>query len=60
MSHPTDPTLLLESLPVVPWESDATTEQLTYVGPQAVGLLGYPAATWLGDAFWSDHIFPDD
>lgn len=60
MSHPTDPTLLLESLPVVPWENDPTTGRVTYVGPQAVGLLGYPVASWLGDTFWIDHIFPDD
>lgn len=33
---------LLESTLAVPWEANAKTWQFTYVGPQAVKLLGYP------------------
>ncbi len=52
--------LLLESFQAVPWEADATTYQFTYVGPQAVGLLGFPSQQWLDFDFWPLHIHPED
>jgi len=51
---------LLESIQAVPWEADATTYQFTYVGPQAVGLLGFPSQQWLESDFWPLHIHPED
>ena len=50
----------LESTPLVPWEADATTGTLTYVGPQALDYLGYPLENWLEPSFWAKHILPDD
>ncbi len=52
--------LLLESTNAVPWEADCTTWQFTYVGPQAIKLLGYPPQQWLDIDFWTSHIHPDD
>jgi len=60
MHKPTDPTLLLESLLIVPWEIDVATGQLTYVGPQAVGFLGHPLEDWHTADFWDARVFPDD
>jgi len=51
---------LLESTEVVPWEADAKTWQFTYVGPQAVKLLGYPVDRWYEKNFWRDCIHPED
>ena len=51
---------LLEATRVVPWEADAGTWAFTYVGPQAVQLLGYPVERWYEGDFWSSHIHPDD
>ena len=50
----------LESSPLVPWEADARTWHFTYVGPQAVDLLGFPVDDWYEPSFWSDRIHPDD
>lgn len=52
--------LLLESTHVVPWQANAETCQFTYVGPQAVNLLGYPIDEWLKEEFWPEHIHPED
>ena len=52
--------LLLETTSAIPWESDAKTWKFTYVGPQAVALLGYPRERWLEKDFWVDHIHPED
>ena len=52
--------LLLESTHAVPWEANAETCQFTYVGPQAVKLLGYPLDEWLKEGFWPEHIHPQD
>jgi PAS domain S-box-containing protein len=52
--------LLLETTSAIPWEADAKTWQFTYVGPQAVELLGYPADCWYERDFWVSHIHPDD
>jgi PAS domain S-box-containing protein len=51
---------LLESTNAIPWEADAKTWMFTYVGPQAVDLLGYPRELWLEKDFWVDHIHPED
>ncbi|TDI37617.1 MAG: PAS domain S-box protein [Acidobacteria bacterium] len=52
--------LLAESTNVVPWEADARTWLFTYVGPQAVKLLGYPVKRWYDEDFWVEHIHPED
>lgn len=52
--------LLLETTYVIPWEADGTTWCFTYVGPQAVHLLGYPLADWYEPDFWAVHIHPED
>ncbi|MCZ6525434.1 MAG: PAS domain S-box protein, partial [Gammaproteobacteria bacterium] len=51
---------LVESTNAIPWEADAKTWQFTYVGPQAVRLMGYPVKQWYEKDFWADHIHPDD
>ena len=51
---------LLETTNVVPWEAEAKTGRLTYVGPQAVGLLGYPLERWFEPNFRPAHTHPDD
>ena len=33
---------LLETANVVPWEADSRSVRVTYVGPRAEALLGYP------------------
>ena len=40
--------------------ADAQTWCFTYVGPQAVELLGFPVEDWYDPSFWTDHIHPDD
>ena len=52
--------LLLESVDIIPWEADAESWFFTYVGPQAVKLLGYPLKQWYENDFWTAHIHPDD
>ena len=44
----------------VPWEFDLTTRRFTFVGPQAVQLLGYPVEHWYRENFWLDNLHPDD
>jgi len=51
---------LLESTLAVPWEANAKTWQFTYVGPQAVKLLGYPVEQWYQKDFWVEHLHPED
>ena len=51
---------LVESTNAIPWEANAKTWQFTYVGPQAVKLLGYPVKQWYEKDFWADHIHPED
>ncbi|MCZ6690560.1 MAG: sigma 54-interacting transcriptional regulator [Planctomycetota bacterium] len=52
--------LLIETSPVIPWEADARSWCFTYVGPQAIKLLGYPLEEWYEKDFWSTHIHPED
>ena len=51
---------LLESTHAVPWEAKMESGSFSYVGPQAVELLGYPQEKWLGEDFWTVHMHPDD
>ena len=50
----------LESTRIVQWEADARTWVFTYVGPEAVRLLGFPVERWLEPDFWAAHVHPDD
>jgi len=52
--------VLLETTNAIPWEADAKTWQFTYVGPQAIKLLGYPLEQWAEKDFWASHIHPED
>jgi len=52
--------LLLETAHVIPWVADAASWDFTYVGPQAVEILGYPIERWYERGFWEAHIHPDD
>lgn len=51
---------LAEQARVVPWEADEEAGRLTYVGPQAEALFGYPATDWYAPNFWADHLHADD
>jgi diguanylate cyclase (GGDEF)-like protein/PAS domain S-box-containing protein len=51
---------LVESTDVVPWTANANDLKFTYVGPQAVKLLGLPPAHWYEPAFWSTNVHADD
>ena len=51
---------LLDSTNIVPWEADASTMAITYIGDQAEQMLGYPKDEWFEPDFWIDHIHPDD
>jgi len=50
----------VESARAIPWEADLSTWRFTYVGPQAVTLLGYPLDVWYEQDFWIRHLHPDD
>ena len=51
---------LVETVRVIPWESAVEATNLSYVGPQAEDLLGYPRERWYEDGFWNTIIHPDD
>ncbi|HEX5022427.1 MAG TPA: ABC transporter substrate binding protein, partial [Candidatus Binatia bacterium] len=51
---------LVETTSAVPWQADAQSWRFTYVGPQAVRLLGYPLEQWYQKDFWVSHLHPDD
>jgi diguanylate cyclase (GGDEF)-like protein/PAS domain S-box-containing protein len=51
---------LVESTDVIPWSADPDTLRFTYVGPQAVKLLGYAQQQWYKDGFWLERMHPDD
>lgn len=51
---------LSSTINCLPWEADAQTWQFTYVGPQAVKILGYPIHRWYEDDFWAKHIYAKD
>ena len=52
--------LLLETTRAIPWEADAETWRFTFVGPQALSVLGYPLDQWYEKDFWTSHIHPED
>jgi PAS domain S-box-containing protein len=51
---------LVETTAAIPWQADLETWVFTYVGPQAVKLLGYPLEQWYEKDFWVDNLHPDD
>ncbi len=51
---------LVETTAAVPWQADIETWVFTYVGPQAVKLLGYQLEQWYEKDFWVSHLHPDD
>jgi two-component system sensor kinase FixL len=51
---------LVETTAAVPWLADVESWVFTYVGPQAVRLLGYPLERWYEKDFWVSHLHPDD
>jgi len=51
---------LIESSNVITWEMDLASELFTFVSPHAEALLGYPLNDWYEEAFWQNHIHPDD
>ncbi|MDH5648302.1 MAG: EAL domain-containing protein [Gammaproteobacteria bacterium] len=51
---------LVECSSAIPWEMDLLEWRFTYVGPQAVEILGYPVDDWYKKNFWIQHLHPDD
>jgi len=51
---------LVETTTAIPWEIDLSTNLFTYVGPQALNVLGYPITDWYTENFWRDHINSKD
>jgi PAS domain S-box-containing protein len=52
--------LLVEASGIIPWEIDLHSGHLTYIGPQAVNVFGYPIEAWYEKDFWLDHLQPED
>jgi PAS domain S-box-containing protein len=53
--------LLLKSLPIIPFTCDPADNRITYVSPVIEGITGYPPSAFLGDAgFWLDKIHRAD
>jgi len=44
----------------VTWQSDIASRRISYAGPQAVRLLGFPLAAWYEEGFWEGRIANDD
>jgi PAS domain S-box-containing protein len=57
---PVDARAFLEQTPLVPFEMDAETGRVTWVGPQAEAYLGLPVTAWSNPDFWARVIVPDD
>ncbi|HXI23484.1 MAG TPA: PAS domain-containing protein [Pyrinomonadaceae bacterium] len=51
---------LLNVTHILPWEADFETSRFTFVGEQAVPMLGYPIEEWYEPGFWPRHLHPDD
>jgi len=51
---------LLDATHILPWEADFSTSMYTYVGEQAVDILGYPLEDWYEPDFWPKHLHPAD
>ncbi|MHB9098262.1 MAG: ABC transporter substrate binding protein [Syntrophales bacterium] len=53
--------LLLESLPIIPFTCDPADNRISYVSPVIEGITGYPPSAFLGNAdFWLDKIHRAD
>ncbi|GAB4151013.1 MAG: hypothetical protein Fur0046_30260 [Cyanobacteria bacterium J069] len=52
--------LIAERVQIIPWESHLLTDRFTYIGPQAVEILGYPLEDWHIEDFWVNHIYGPD
>jgi signal transduction histidine kinase len=44
----------------VTWQSDIASRRISYAGPQAVRLLGFPLAAWYEEGFWEGRLARDD
>jgi signal transduction histidine kinase len=44
----------------VSWQGDVRSQRFTYVGTQAVHLLGFPLAAWYEEGFWVTHLAPEE
>jgi len=51
---------LLDLAQIIPWEADAESWRFTYVGTQAVAILGYPVEHWYKKDFWVSHLHLED
>lgn len=51
---------LLKTSNIVPWEAPIGHNQFTYVGEQAVDILGYTREQWKDEGFWLRHLHPAD
>ena len=51
---------LLDATHILPWEADCAGSQFSYVGEQAVSMLGYETEEWYARGFWADHLHPED
>ena len=51
---------LAETVRLIPWEADPETFRFTYVGPQAVEILGYPVEAWYQEGFWVNRLHAAD
>ncbi len=52
--------VFLQNTILVPWEFDLETGRFTYVGPQAISLLGYPMEQWFEPHFLEEHLHSED
>jgi PAS domain S-box-containing protein len=52
--------LLLNVTHIFPWEAAFPSGLFTFVGGQAVSLLGYPIEDWYQPGFWPAHLHPQD
>ncbi|HEY5885573.1 MAG TPA: ATP-binding protein [Pyrinomonadaceae bacterium] len=51
---------LLSVTHVFPWEADFATGSITFLGDQAVNVLGYAVEEGYLPGFWGSHLHPDD
>ncbi len=51
---------VLETTRAVPWQADACSLQITFIGPQVEELLGYPQDAWFEEGFWQSRLHPED
>ena len=51
---------LLETTNIVPWERNFGDTRFSYVGEQALDLMGFSSEQWKQEDFWASRIHPDD